>query len=108
MTNTKPRIGANRIPGSIHGVRILLGIKVNNSQSMVRAKIIEVESKCPLGAFDGKFGFAHPGEDNGAKAECEYVGVAQLQRAIEQLEGRGGVMLIKRDDVSRGCERSGI
>ena len=62
----------------------------------------------PLGPFDRKFGLAHPSEHDGAQAERKDIGVAQLQRAIEQLECCGGVMFIQRDDMGRDSERRRI
>src|SRR4029077_17711069 len=64
------------------------------------------EPKCALRSFDGRFGLPHPSESDRTAAKREDIGVAQRQRAVEQIKRRGVVMLVERND-ERGYRQRG-
>src|SRR5262249_62317551 len=108
MSGAKRWICVNRAPCRIECIRISLTAKVDDRQRMAGAKIIRIkwaQSNCPLSPPDGEFKFPHPGEYDGAQAECKGIRIAQFQRAVEQLESCDGVVLLQGDDVSRHCQR---
>ena len=97
-------------PGGTRRFLIPLAIEIRNSKRVARPDVQGIERAEPkraLRPFHGRFGLTYSGESYRTAAKREDIGVAQRERAVEEIKRRGVVMLVERNDQcsyrQRGC-----
>ena len=77
----------------------------------MRSEIIYVagtQAQRQFRPFNSKIRIAHPSQDDRAQAKREDIRIAEFQRALEELEGSGSIVLIECDNVGSDCDRRSI